>query len=65
MNRIKLPGKEKNKKILLIILVIIAIGLLFYEYNINSKNIQSKDNNKEQQEIEKTIDKEDEIIKMY
>ena len=31
MSRIKLPGKEKNKKILLIVLVIIAIGILFYE----------------------------------
>ena len=60
MNRIKLPGKDKNKKILLIVLVIITIGLLFYEYNMKSKNIQSKDNKKEQQEVEKTIDKEDE-----
>ena len=60
MNRIKLPGKERNKKMLLIILIIIAIGLLFNEY---SKNRQRKENNKEQEAVERTIVKEDEIDK--
>jgi len=63
VNRIKLPGKDKNKKILLIVLIIMAIGLLFNEYNINSKNRQSKDNNKEQEVVKKTIVKEDEVNK--
>ncbi|OOM82489.1 tetratricopeptide repeat protein [Clostridium puniceum] len=47
MNRIKLPGKEKYKKILLVILVIITIGTLFYEHN---KNLKEKER-KAQQEI--------------
>lgn len=40
MNRIKLPGKEKHKKILLVILVIMAIGVLFYEHNRNIKDME-------------------------
>jgi tetratricopeptide (TPR) repeat protein len=45
MSRIKLPGKEKNKKILLIILVIISIGIIIYNTlgNISSRNIENKD----------------------
>jgi tetratricopeptide (TPR) repeat protein len=42
MSRIKLPGKEKHKKILLIILVIMAIGVLFYEHNRNIKDMERK-----------------------
>lgn len=44
MSRIKLPGKEKNKKRLLVVLIIIAMGVLAYEawININSKNIGSE-----------------------
>ncbi|AQR92950.1 tetratricopeptide repeat protein [Clostridium saccharoperbutylacetonicum] len=43
MGRIQLPGKEKNKKILLVILVLVALGIIFHEkigniYNSNSKN---------------------------
>ena len=56
MSRIKLPGKEKNKKIILIVLVIVAIGILSYEAwtNITSKNI--KNENKSQKEIDKTYE---------
>jgi tetratricopeptide (TPR) repeat protein len=60
MNRINLPGKDRNKNILLIILVIVTIGLLFYEHNKNGKSIQNKIDNKDQQEERKTIDKKDE-----
>lgn len=42
MNRIKLPGKEKYKKMLLVILVIITIGILFYEHNMNIKEAERK-----------------------
>ena len=63
MNRIKLPGKDKNKKIVLIILVVITIGVLLHEYNMNSKNMQGKSNKEEQQEVEKPIGKEEEINK--
>jgi len=46
MSRIKLPGNEKNKKILLIALVIVVIGILSYEgwTNISSRNIKNQDN---------------------
>lgn len=49
MRRIKLPGKEKNKKILLIVLVIIVLGVLWREEirKINSDNTK----NKQQEEI--------------
>lgn len=49
MNRIKLPGKETHKKILLVILVIITIGILFYEHNRNIKDMERKS----QQEMDK------------
>jgi tetratricopeptide (TPR) repeat protein len=42
MNRIKLPGKERHKRILLAVLVIITIGILFYEHNINIKEQEIK-----------------------
>ena len=62
MSRIKLPGKEKNKKILLIVLVIVAIGILSYEAwtNINSRNIKNED--KVQKEIVKPVDTEESYI---
>ncbi|AWK50492.1 hypothetical protein DIC82_05350 [Clostridium beijerinckii] len=62
MNRIKLPGKENNKKILLIVLVIAAIGILSYEgwRNINNKNIKSENN--EQKEMVKPINSEETYI---
>ena len=62
MSRIKLPGKEKNKKILLIVLIIVAIGILSYEawININSKNI--KNENKVQKEIVKPMNTEESYI---
>lgn len=55
MKRIKLPGKEKYKKILLVILVIITIGILIYEHNTNIKERERK----AQQEMEKATDKEE------
>lgn len=32
MSRIKLPGKEKNKRILLFVLVLIALGIIAHEF---------------------------------
>lgn len=56
MNRIKLPGKEKHRKILLVILVIITMGILFYEHNRNIKGVERKS----QQEMDKAANgKED------
>lgn len=43
MNRISLPGKTKNKKIILFILILISILILIYEFDNNRKN---KTNNK-------------------
>ena len=62
MSRVKLPGKERNKKILLIILVIVAIGILSYEAwtNINSRNIKKED--KVQAETVKSVDTEESNI---
>jgi len=62
MSRIKLPGKEKNKKIILIILVIVSMGILSYKAwtNINSKNI--KNEKKSQKEIVKSMDTEESYI---
>ena len=62
MSRIELPGKEKNKKILLIILVIVAIGILSYEAwtNIKSRNIKNED--KVQAETVKSVDTEESNI---
>jgi len=62
MSRIKLPGKENNKKILLIVLVIAAIGILSYEgwRNINNKNIKNENN--AQKEIVKPINAEESYI---
>lgn len=56
MNRIKLPGKEKDKKIILIVLIIVAIGVLSYEAwtNIKSKSIRNE--NKKQDEIIESMD---------
>jgi tetratricopeptide (TPR) repeat protein len=48
---IKLPGKEKHKEILLVILVILAIGVITYNSlgKINQKNVENK--KEEQEEI--------------
>ncbi|WP_026886650.1 tetratricopeptide repeat protein [Clostridium beijerinckii] len=45
MSRIKLPGREKNKKIILSVLVLIALGIMAHEFieNRNSKNIKYKE----------------------
>ena len=59
MNRIKLPGKEKHKRILLVVLVIITVGILFYEHNMNIKEQERK----AQEEIKKTSESENALIK--
>lgn len=38
MSRISLPGKEKHKKVILLILVLISAGILIYEFSNNMKN---------------------------
>jgi len=57
-----LPGKEKNKKVLLIVLIIVAIGILSYDYwkRIESKNIDNE--NKVQKEIVNPIDAQESYI---
>ncbi len=59
MNRIKLPGKIRNKKILLIGLVIVAIGVLCYEDWIKT-NI--KNENEMQEDILKSVESEESDI---
>lgn len=59
MNRIKLPGKERHKKILLAVLVVITIGILLYEHNMNIKEQQRK----AYEEIEKDPQSENKSIK--
>lgn len=49
MGRIKLPGKDKNKRILLVILVVIALGIIFREEIRNRNN--TKTENEQQEEI--------------
>lgn len=69
MGRIKLPGKEKYKKRLLIVLIIIALGVLAYEawISINNKNIEngipkeiSESSNSKESYIENTTNKDGE-----
>lgn len=55
MSRIKLPGKEKNKKIILIVLVIAAIGILSHEAWTNTTSRNIKDENKAQKEMVKPM----------
>ncbi|MDG2575887.1 hypothetical protein P7L86_23360, partial [Vibrio parahaemolyticus] len=45
MNRISLPGKAKNKRIILFILILISVGILIYEFINNTKNNNNKDIN--------------------
>ena len=42
MSRISLPGKEKHKKVILLILVLISAIILIYEF---SNNLSNKNNN--------------------
>nr|WP_315073331.1 hypothetical protein [uncultured Clostridium sp.] len=49
MLRIKLPGKEKHKRILLAILVVLAIGVIAYD-KLNRINEKSLENKKQEQE---------------
>ena len=42
MSRISLPGKEKHKKVILLILVLISVVILIYEL---SNNLSNKNNN--------------------
>lgn len=57
MSRIRLPGNEKNKKKLLLVLVIIALGILCYEGFEKMKSTNSK--NEQQEEIIKPTNMED------
>lgn len=50
MNRISLPGKAKNKRIILFILILISVGILIYEFINNTKN---RNNNKDINNISK------------
>lgn len=58
MLRTKLPGKDKHKRILLAILVIIAIGIISKEM-LDKNNRESMKNKEEQQEIIKPSDIEE------
>lgn len=65
MSRVKLPGKFKYKKILLIILILIAIGIISYQA-WETRNVK-KNENQEQEEIinstmeEKNSSKDNEV----
>lgn len=52
MIRMLLPGKEKHKKIILLILVLISLGILIYEFIDNKKNKDSIIDNKIEKESE-------------
>lgn len=65
MMRISLPGKEKHKKVILLILVLISFGVLIYEFIDNKKNKDAMIDNKVKKESEYlngTSDKEEEFI---
>lgn len=51
MFRIKLPGKEKHKRILLAVLIVLAIGVIVYDKleKVNKENLENKKG--EQEEI--------------
>lgn len=55
MHRIKLPGKEKTKKLILIILIIVAILVLIHEGNLNIQHKKFESNNENIQEQEESI----------
>lgn len=64
MNRMTLPGKERNKKIVLIVLVIIAIFIIGYERTINFKDYKFNDeNNKQSEEFIKPMESSQEFVK--
>ena len=65
MSRIKLPGKESNKKILLLVLVIIAILIIGYEGIANLKNekIKNEDNKQSEEKIISPMKSSQEILK--
>lgn len=65
MSRIKLPGKESNKKIILLVLVIIVILIIGYEGIANLKNekIKNEDNKQSEEEIIKPMKSSQEILK--
>ena len=58
MNRIKLPGKERNKKIVLIALLVIAIFIIGYEgvINLKKQELKNKDSNQSEEEIIKPME---------
>lgn len=65
MRRIKLPGKERNKKIVLILLVIIAMVIIGYEgtMNLKSQKLKNEDNKQSEEEFISPMKSSEEIIK--
>lgn len=65
MSRIKLPGKESNKKILLLVLVLIAILIIGYEgiENLKNQKIKNEDNKQSEEEIIMPMNESKEILK--
>lgn len=59
MSRIKLPGKERNKNILLIVLVMIAVIIVSYEFIVNRNNKNTKNEKHEETIISKDIKESD------
>lgn len=62
MKRVSLPGSEKHKKVILLILVLISAGILIYEFSNNLKNKNNNENIKssESEYIIGTADNEEE-----
>lgn len=65
MNRIKLPGKERTKKLILIILIIVAILVLTYEgcINIKNKKVQNSNESIQEEKILNSIDMQENVTR--
>ena len=65
MIRITLPGKERNKKIVLLVLVIMAIFIIGYEGVTNFKNhkLKNENNKQSEEEIIKPMESSQEFMK--
>ncbi|WP_294370922.1 tetratricopeptide repeat protein [uncultured Clostridium sp.] len=68
MGRISLPGSEKHKKIILLILVLISVGILIYEFVNNPKNKDNEQKNEHKMEyiteISDSHNNEEELLKV-